>query len=49
MNGESKEFVANETDMHYSGEDLKDFYDNVNSAACVSNKGNKINCIYKNL
>ena len=35
MNGESKEFVANESDMHVSDEDLKSFYDNVNSAACV--------------
>ena len=49
MNGESKEFVANETDMHYSGEDLEHFYDNVNSAACVSNKGNEINLWQNNL
>ena len=46
MNGKSKEFVADESDMHVSDEDLKNFYDNVNSAACVSidtTPGNKVN------
>ena len=46
LNGESKEFVADESDMHVSDEDLKNLYDNVNSAACLSvdtTPGNKIN------
>ena len=29
LNGESKEFVADESDIHVSDEDLKSFYDNV--------------------
>ena len=52
LNGESKEFVADESDMHVSDEDLKSFYDNVNSAACVSidtTSGNKINLLQNNV
>ena len=36
LNGKSKKFVADASDMHVSDEELKSFDDNVNSAKCVS-------------
>ena len=34
MNGKSREFKANVSDIHISDEDLENFNDNVNSAMC---------------
>ena len=36
LNGKSKKFVADASDVHVSDEELKSFDDNVNSAKCVS-------------
>ena len=46
MNGESREFKANISEIHISDEDLENFNDNVNSAMCVCNPpGKKVFCI----
>ena len=50
MNGESREFNANVSEIHISDEDLENFNDNVNSAMCVcSPPGKKFFCIKKYL
>ena len=50
MNGESREFNANVSEIHISDEDLENFNDNVNSAMCVCNPpGKKVFLYYISL